>query len=92
MAAALGREAIRQNHNVQFITAATLVATLAKAHNDGLLDKQLTILPPPNDIGGIFLVFVIFRGRYDRKRNSSKLCALRSFAFHWISQHRLRLQ
>lgn len=31
LAVALGREAIRQNYNVQFITAATLVATLAKA-------------------------------------------------------------
>lgn len=42
LAVSLGREAIRQNYNVQFITAATLVATLAKAHADGLLDKQLT--------------------------------------------------
>lgn len=41
LAVALGREAIRQNYNVQFITAATLVATLAKAHSDGSLDKQL---------------------------------------------------
>lgn len=40
-------KAIRQNYNVQFITAATLVATLAKAHSDGLLDKQLTLLSRP---------------------------------------------
>jgi len=43
LAVALGREAIRQNCSVQFITAATLVATLAKAHADGALEKQLTI-------------------------------------------------
>ncbi|WP_412177321.1 ATP-binding protein [Mesorhizobium sp. ZC-5] len=43
----LGREAIRQNYNVQFVTAATLVAMLAKAHDDGSLDKQLTILSRP---------------------------------------------
>lgn len=47
LAVSLGREAIRQNYNVQFITAATLVATLAKAHSDGLLDKQLTLLSRP---------------------------------------------
>ena len=44
---ALGREAIRQNYSVQFVTAATLVAMLAKAHADGALDKQLTILSRP---------------------------------------------
>ena len=43
----LGREAIRQNYNVQFITVATLVAMLVKAHADGVLDKQLTILSRP---------------------------------------------
>jgi DNA replication protein DnaC len=47
LAVALGREAIRQNYNVQFITAVTLVATLAKAHSDGSLDKQLTLLSRP---------------------------------------------
>lgn len=47
LAVGLGREAIRQNYNVQFVTAATLVAMLAKAHNDGSLDKQLTILSRP---------------------------------------------
>jgi DNA replication protein DnaC len=41
LAVALGREAIRQNYSVQFVTAATLVAMLAKAHDDGALDKQL---------------------------------------------------
>ncbi len=47
LAVSLGREAIRQNYNVQFVTAATLVAMLAKAHNDGTLDKQLTTLSRP---------------------------------------------
>ena len=47
LAVALGREAIRQNYSVQFVTAATLVAMLAKAHADGALDKQLTILSRP---------------------------------------------
>ena len=41
------REAIRQDYNVQFVTAATLVAMLAKAHSDGTLDKQLTTLSRP---------------------------------------------
>ena len=43
----LGREAIRQNHSVQFVTAATLVAMLAKAYADGVLDRQLTQLGRP---------------------------------------------
>ena len=47
LAVALGREAIRQNYSVQFVTAATLVAMLAKAHYAGLLDKQLTQLSRP---------------------------------------------
>jgi DNA replication protein DnaC len=47
LAVALGREAIRQNYRVQFITPATLVATLAKVHADGALEKQLTTLGRP---------------------------------------------
>jgi DNA replication protein DnaC len=47
LAVALGREAIRQNYSVQFVTAATLVAMLAKAHDDGALEKQLTWLARP---------------------------------------------
>ncbi|WFU52038.1 ATP-binding protein [Sinorhizobium terangae] len=31
LAVSLGREAIRQNYNVQFVTATTLVTVLAKA-------------------------------------------------------------
>lgn len=47
LAVALGREAIRHNYSVQFVTAATLVAMLAKAHADGSLEKQLTLLSRP---------------------------------------------
>ncbi|ESZ54498.1 hypothetical protein X727_33415 [Mesorhizobium sp. L103C119B0] len=47
LAVSLGREAIRQNYSVQFVTAATLVAMLAKAHGDGALEKQLTTLSRP---------------------------------------------
>ena len=47
LAVSLGREAIRHNYNVQFVTAATLVATLAKAHVDGRLEEQLTIYARP---------------------------------------------
>lgn len=47
LAVALGRESIRQNHSVQFVTAATLVAMLAEAHDDGSLEKQLTTLSRP---------------------------------------------
>ncbi|NVN10929.1 IS21-like element helper ATPase IstB [Nguyenibacter vanlangensis] len=47
LAVALGREAIRRNYSVQFVTAATLVAMLAKAHADGALDKQLALLSRP---------------------------------------------
>jgi DNA replication protein DnaC len=47
LAVALGREAIRQNYPVQFVTAATLVAMLARAHDHGALDTQLTQLARP---------------------------------------------
>jgi DNA replication protein DnaC len=47
LAVSLGREAIRHNYSVQFVTAATLVSALAKAHGDGRLDEQLTIYARP---------------------------------------------
>src|ERR1700749_3406801 len=46
LAVALGREAIRQNYSVQFVTAATLVAIRA-VHANGALEKQLTTLGRP---------------------------------------------
>src|ERR687894_122446 len=47
LAVSLGREAIRRNYSVQFVTAATLVAMLAKAHDDGTLERHLTLLTRP---------------------------------------------
>ena len=78
LAVALGREAIRQNYSVQFVTAATLVAQLAKAHADGVLEKQLTILSRPklliiDEIGYLpfetnaaHLFFQLVSRRYER--------------------------
>ncbi len=40
LAVALGRDAIRRNHSVQFTTAATLVAMLARAQDQGALDNN----------------------------------------------------
>jgi DNA replication protein DnaC len=42
-----GCRSIRQNHSVQFVTVSTPVAMLAKAHSDGALEKQLTLLSRP---------------------------------------------
>ncbi|GJE02814.1 IS21-like element helper ATPase IstB [Methylobacterium isbiliense] len=78
LAVALGREAIRQSYSVQFVTAATLVAMLAKAHQDGQLDKQLTLLARPkllivDEIGYLpfeanaaHLFFQLVSRRYER--------------------------
>ncbi|WP_440408382.1 hypothetical protein [Neorhizobium petrolearium] len=43
-------EGIRQNYNVQFVTAATLMAMLAKAHNDCSRSKTVDdhVRPSPN--------------------------------------------
>ncbi|MER9990423.1 IS21-like element helper ATPase IstB [Mesorhizobium sp. M0071] len=78
LAVALGREAIRQNHSVQFVTAATLVAMLAKAHDDGSLEKQLTTLSRPKlliidelgylpfEANAAYLFFQLVSRRYER--------------------------
>jgi len=42
LAVALGREAIVAGYTVLFVPATTLVAQLAKAHQDGRLDERLT--------------------------------------------------
>jgi DNA replication protein DnaC len=44
---ALGREAILAGYTVQFTTATTLVAGLAKAHGEKRLDEKLTSLAKP---------------------------------------------
>ncbi len=78
LAVGLGREAIRRNYSVQFVTAATLVAMLAKAHADGALDKQLTLLARPklliiDELGYLpfeahaaHLLFQLVSRRYER--------------------------
>jgi len=78
LAVSLGREAIRQNHSVQFVTAATLVAVLAKAHGDGLLDRQPTQLSrpkllildelghPPFEANAAHLFFQLVSRRYEK--------------------------
>jgi DNA replication protein DnaC len=47
LAIALGREAILAGYAVQFATAATLVASLAKAHAERRLEEKLTALAKP---------------------------------------------
>ena len=47
LAVSLGRAAILQNYTVQFVPAATLVATLAKPQSGGRLDEQLTTYGRP---------------------------------------------
>jgi DNA replication protein DnaC len=47
LAIALGREAILTGYAVQFVTAMTLVASLAKAHAERRLDERLTNLAKP---------------------------------------------
>ena len=47
LAIALGREAILAGYAVQFVTATTLVASLAKAHAERRLDERLSSLAKP---------------------------------------------
>jgi DNA replication protein DnaC len=47
LAIALGREAIRAGYAVQFVTAMTLVASLAKAHAEKRLEDRLLSLAKP---------------------------------------------
>jgi hypothetical protein len=47
LAIALGREAILAGYAVQFVTATTLVASLAKAHGERRLDDRLSSLAKP---------------------------------------------
>lgn len=47
LAVALGREAIRVGHTVLFMSAAALVASLAKAQDDGRLDDKLVQYTKP---------------------------------------------
>ncbi|GAA0002244.1 hypothetical protein BRDID11002_22450 [Bradyrhizobium diazoefficiens] len=47
MSIALGRDAILAGYTVQFTTATTLVAGLAKAHGERRLDAKLLALAKP---------------------------------------------
>jgi DNA replication protein DnaC len=47
LAVALGREAIKEGHAVLFTSAQALVATLAKAQDDGRLDERLVLYSKP---------------------------------------------
>lgn len=47
LAIALGREAIRQNYTVVFITAQALMASLVKAISEGRLDERLSFYAKP---------------------------------------------
>jgi DNA replication protein DnaC len=47
LAVGLGRAVVESGHSVPFTTATSLITSLAKAHGDGSLDKQLTILSRP---------------------------------------------
>jgi DNA replication protein DnaC len=47
VAIALGREAILAGYTVQFVTATTLVASLAKAHAERRQEERLTNLAKP---------------------------------------------
>jgi DNA replication protein DnaC len=47
LAVALGREAIKHGYSGLFVPAATLVATLAKAHLEGTLDERITFYAKP---------------------------------------------
>lgn len=78
LAVSLGREAIRQDYSVQFVTAATLVAMLAKAHNDGSHDKQLTILSRPKLLIIDELDCGVQRGAAQGKAEGGPPCRARS--------------
>lgn len=47
LAVALGREAIVAGHSVQFVPATTIIAQLAKGHNDGRLEERLAHFSKP---------------------------------------------
>jgi len=75
---ALGREAILAGYTVQFTTATTLVAGLAKAYGERRLDEKLLALAKPkllivDELGyvplsttGAELLFEVFSQRYER--------------------------
>jgi DNA replication protein DnaC len=78
LAIGLGREAIRQNYTVLFVSAPALVAALSKAHADGRLEEKLGFLAKPKllivdelgylpfDPNAAHLFFQLVSRRYER--------------------------
>lgn len=78
LAVALGREAIRQGYSVLFVSATTLMTSLAKAHLDDRLEERLSHLAKPkllivDEIGYLpfepnaaHLFFQLVSRRYER--------------------------
>ena len=79
---ALGREAILAGYTVQFTTATTLVAGLAKAHGERRLDEKLLALSKPkllivDELGYLplepdaaHLFFQLASRRYENRRHA----------------------
>jgi DNA replication protein DnaC len=80
LAVALGREVILAGHSVQFVAATSVVAQLAKGHNEGRLEERLAHLAKPklliiNELGYLpfepnaaHLFFQLVSRRYERGR------------------------
>ena len=80
LAIALGREAILAGYTVQFVTAATLVASMAKAHAERRLEDRLMGLAKPkllivDELGYLplepdaaHLFFQLVSRRYEKRR------------------------
>jgi DNA replication protein DnaC len=78
LAIGLGREAIRQNYSVLFVTAPALVAALSKAHGEGRLEEKLGFFAKPKllivdelgylpfDPNAAHLFFQLVSRRYER--------------------------
>ena len=48
LAIALGRETIRQGYSVRFATAQAVMASLVKAHSEGILEDRLAFYAKPS--------------------------------------------
>ncbi|MCK1326771.1 ATP-binding protein [Bradyrhizobium sp. 156] len=70
---ALGREAILAGYTVQFTTATTLVAGLAKAHGERRLDEKLLALAKPK------LLIVDELGYLPLEPDAAHLCAFQGW-------------
>jgi DNA replication protein DnaC len=78
LAVGLGREAIRRGYSVLFVSAATLLTVLTKAHADGRLEERLTHFAKPKllivdelgylplETNAAHLFFMLVSRRYER--------------------------